>query len=153
MKCCQRAQKDSKVVQKRFWNTVSTRKRLSFTFQTQNFNLLATIVSLIFEASKYSIFWVWKELLSDVSTIKKKWQLFWALPVGIVCGHTTFWPKASVFQRFQAFSRYFRLFQVFQCFFKVFQGFSIFLYYFHVSMILFRLGSLQSLSWLHYASY
>ena len=102
LKCCQRAQKDSKVVQKRFWNAVSTCKRLSFTFQTQNFNLLATILSLIFEASRYSIFWVWKELLSDVSTIKKKWQLFWALPVGIVCGHTTFWPKTSLFQYFQA---------------------------------------------------
>ena len=44
--------------------------------QTHNFNLLATILSLIFEASKCSIFWVWKELLSDVSKIKKKWSFF-----------------------------------------------------------------------------
>ena len=168
-KCCQRAQKDSKVVQKRFWDVVLTWKRHSFTFQTHNFNLLTTILRLIFEASKCSIFWVWKELLSDVSKIKKSdlflgstsrnrmwtynfltktvcfsvfssfycvgkaneklsffqhflrfssnflekncrkliqnepfWKLFWALPVGIVCGHTTFWPKPCVFQCFQA---------------------------------------------------
>ena len=39
-KCCQRAQKDSKVVQKRFWDVVLTWKRHSFAFQTHNFNLL-----------------------------------------------------------------------------------------------------------------
>ena len=75
-KCCQRAQKDSKVVQKRFWDVVLTWKRHSFTFQTHNFNLLTTILRLIFEASKCSIFWVWKELLSDVSKIKKRWSFF-----------------------------------------------------------------------------
>ena len=75
-KCCQRAQKDSKVVQKRFWDVVLTWKRHSFTFQTHNFHLLATILSLIFEASKCSIFRVGKELLSDVSKIKKKWSFF-----------------------------------------------------------------------------
>ena len=38
LKCYQRAKKDSKVVQKHFWNVVLTCKRLSFTFQTQNLN-------------------------------------------------------------------------------------------------------------------
>ena len=75
-KCCQRAQKDSKVVQKRFWNVVLTCKWLSFSCQTQSFNLLATILSLIFEASKCSIFGVWKQLSSDVSKIKQKWSFF-----------------------------------------------------------------------------
>ena len=99
-KCCRRAQKDSKVVQKRFWDVVLTWKRHSFTSQIHNFNLLTTILSLIFEASKCSIFWVWKELLSDVSKIKKKWYFLSSIGRKRMWTYNC-WPKTCIFQCFQ----------------------------------------------------